>query len=58
VADEGPLGEFAVGDEDDGDGVAGELAGEGVRGAAPQERGGNVSVDDDEAHARPVRREA
>lgn len=30
VADEGPLGEFAVGDEGDGDGVASELPGEGV----------------------------
>ena len=58
MADEGPLGEFAVGDEGDGDGVARQLAGEGVRGAVAQERGGDVGVDDDEAHARPARREA
>jgi hypothetical protein len=38
--------------------VAGELAGESFRGAAAQECGGDVGVDDDEAHARPVRREA
>jgi hypothetical protein len=58
VADEGPLGQFAVGDEGDRDGVSGELTGEGVRDAPAQERGGDVGVDDDEAHARLARREA
>ena len=47
AADKGPLGQFAVGHEDDRDGVAGELRGEGIRSAA-QERGGDVGVDDDE----------
>jgi hypothetical protein len=58
VADEGPLGQFAVGHEGDRDGVASELPGEGVRGAAAQERGGDVGVGDEEAHTRPARREA
>ncbi len=58
AADKGPLGQLAVGDEGDGDGVACKLPGEGVRGAAAQERGGDVGVDDDEAQVRPARREA
>jgi hypothetical protein len=52
------LCQFSVGDEGDGDGLAGELPGETVGGAAGQERGGDVGVDDDEAHARLARREA
>jgi hypothetical protein len=48
AADEDPLGQIAVGHEGDRDGVAGELPGEGIRGAAAQERGGDVGVDDDE----------
>ena len=58
ATDEGRLGQLAIGDEGDGDGVAGELPGEGVRCSAAQERGGDVGVDDNEAHARPARREA
>ena len=58
MADEGPLGQLAVGDERDGDGVAGELPGEAVGDAAAQECGGDVGVDDDEAPASPARREA
>jgi hypothetical protein len=38
--------------------VASELASEGVGGAAAQKRGGDVGVEDDEAHASPARREA
>jgi hypothetical protein len=57
MADEGPLGQLAVVDERDRDGIARELAGEGVRCAAAEKRGGDVGVDDDEAHARLARRE-
>jgi len=46
VADEGPLGQLAVGDQREDDGVAGELSGQAVRGAAPQECGGHRSDDD------------
>ncbi|GAA2562378.1 hypothetical protein GCM10010210_41260 [Pseudonocardia hydrocarbonoxydans] len=57
ASDEGPLRQLAQGDEGDGRYLPGEPAGQVVRGPAAQECGGDVGVEDDEAHALSARRE-
>jgi hypothetical protein len=56
--DERPLGQLAEGDEGDGRDLSGEPLGQGLRGPTTQERGGDVGVEDDEAHALSARRAA
>ena len=56
AADECPLRQLAHGHEGDSQDVAGELAAEGIRGAPAQQRGGDVGIEDDDAHATPARR--
>ena len=53
-----PLRQLADGDEGDRESLTGELAGEGARQLPLEDRQGDVGVDGDVAHSKPVRREA
>jgi hypothetical protein len=58
VADQGPFRQLANGDEGDGGCVADELAGQAVRCSPAEQRGCDIGVEDDEAHAMSARRDA
>jgi len=58
VPDQGPLGQLAHGHEGDGGDLTGKPRGDRVRSAPAQQGGGDVRVEDDDAHERLDRREA
>jgi hypothetical protein len=58
MPDQGPLGQLANGHERDRSDVTGEPLSDGVRSAPAQQRGGDVRVEDDDAHEMLDRREA